>query len=64
MAVLGDERMDQTGLDNPYRLVQVGKAIKSLITGPPIILCQFLKIQKNDSIKGGTLEVLGNERTD
>ena len=32
-------------------------------TGPPDFLSQFFKIQKNDSIKGGTPEVLGDEKT-
>jgi hypothetical protein len=44
-------------------LVQARNAIKSSIIGPLNFLSQFFKIQKNDSIKGGTPEVLGDERT-
>ncbi len=51
------------GLVYPVKLGQFRNAKKSSIIGPPDFLSQFFKIQKNHSIKGGTLEVLGDERT-
>jgi hypothetical protein len=57
------ERTEGYTVVYPVRLGQVRNAIKSSIIEPPDFLSQFFKIQKNDSIKGGIPEVLGDERT-